>query len=100
MKKTIHNIFKKFIVFTVLSSMVFGIAVSSAYAQEDAAVSFSISAIIPDNQIDKDLSYFDLLMEPEKEQTIQVVISNSSDETIIAKTQINAATTGLSLIHI
>ncbi|MDF9825466.1 hypothetical protein M2475_001931 [Breznakia sp. PF5-3] len=93
MKKTIQNILKKFIIFTFLSTMVFGVAVSSAHAEEPT-VSFSVSAIIPDNQIDKELTYFDLLMEPNKEQTIQIVITNTSNEPIIAKTQINAASTG------
>ncbi|MDQ0363292.1 DUF916 and DUF3324 domain-containing protein [Breznakia pachnodae] len=81
---------------TILSMLIvsFGIAVTSAYAQSETPVTFSVSAIIPENQIDKNLSYFDLKMEPEMTQTIQIVITNNSNEEITSNIQINAASTG------
>ncbi|WP_317913450.1 DUF916 and DUF3324 domain-containing protein [Carnobacterium maltaromaticum] len=46
---------------------------------------YSVKANIPDNQIDKKLTYFDLRITPSQKQTITLIVSNSSDkeETII-----------------
>ncbi|MGY3748701.1 DUF916 and DUF3324 domain-containing protein [Vagococcus acidifermentans] len=49
---------------------------------ETTGADFSISTNIPDNQIDKQQSYFDLLMTPGQEQTISVVVYNHSSEKI------------------
>lgn len=81
---------------TIISILIasFRIAVTSAYAQSENPITFSVSAIIPENQIDKNLSYFDLKMEPEMTQTIQVMITNNSNEEITSNIAVNAASTG------
>lgn len=81
---------------TIISILIasFSIAATSAYAQSENPITFSVSAIIPENQIDKNLSYFDLKMEPEMTQTIQVMITNNSNEEITSNIAINAASTG------
>ncbi|WP_416827948.1 DUF916 and DUF3324 domain-containing protein [Ectobacillus polymachus] len=43
-------------------------------------VGYSVRAIIPENQIDKNQTYFDLLMKPKEKQVIQVEIMNNSNE--------------------
>lgn len=44
----------------------------------DGKVGYSVRAILPPNQIDQSLSYFDLLMKPGEKQDIQVEVFNSS----------------------
>lgn len=62
---------------------------------EDAiAGSLEVKTIIPENQIDKTKTYFDLLMSAGTEQVIQVELKNTSQkEDIVAVIQINDATT-------
>lgn len=65
-----------------------------AFAQEDAGeVGYDIQAVIPENQIDKEKSFFDLRMEPAQEQTINVKINNTSNEDSTYKMGINQAYT-------
>lgn len=45
-------------------------------------VGYSVRAIIPENQVDKNQTYFDLLMKPKQKQVIQVEIYNSGNEDI------------------
>ena len=47
-----------------------------------ASMGYSVKANIPENQIDKDKSYFDLKMKPNEEQAITLTVSNSSEEKI------------------
>lgn len=63
-------------------------------ATESHYNAFSINGIIPDNQINKKVSYFDLRMTPGQEQDLQVEINNSGEATMEAKVVINAARTG------
>lgn len=55
---------------------------------------FSISAILPENQVDDSNTYFDLRMEPGAKQTVQFVIYNSRPEALRANVQLNSASTG------
>lgn len=60
---------------------------------EEGNVGFSAHAILPDNQVNSDVTYFDLRMTPSQQQTIQVeVINNSSEETTF-DVNVNQATT-------
>ncbi|WP_413517482.1 DUF916 and DUF3324 domain-containing protein [Carnobacterium maltaromaticum] len=62
-------------------------------AQADDNMAYSVSAVIPENQIDKTLTYFDLKMEPNQKQEIVLNVSNASDkEEIIVITPNNAKT--------
>jgi len=63
-------------------------------AKADSFGSFSVKAIIPENQINKNLSYFDLRLSPLETQTIQILVTNSSKEPIVAHLALNAAATG------
>lgn len=52
---------------------------SGAYA---ADMSYSVKANLPENQQDKEHTYFDLLMEPSKKQTISITFENHSENPI------------------
>lgn len=55
---------------------------------------FSVKAVLPKNQIDKSLSYFDLKVKPGQKQTIRLLLTNSSKtETVKANISFNTAYT-------
>lgn len=55
--------------------------------------SYAIQAILPNNQINKDESYFDLKVEPNKEQTLKVLIANTGSKPITVTAEVNNAYT-------
>ncbi|RJZ17286.1 hypothetical protein DYZ49_00463 [Listeria monocytogenes] len=61
-----------------------------AYATENS--SFSVKAILPDNQASS-VTYFDLQMNPKQKQTLKVEITNHSKEEITVNCVANTAVT-------
>jgi Bacterial protein of unknown function (DUF916)./Protein of unknown function C-terminal (DUF3324). len=55
--------------------------------------SYAIQAILPDNQVNKDESYFDLKVEPNKDQTLKVLIANTGTKPITVTAEVNNAYT-------
>lgn len=55
--------------------------------------SYSIQSVLPDNQIDKDESYFDLKVEPNKDQTLKIIIFNTGSKSIKVTAEVNNAYT-------
>ncbi len=62
-------------------------------AQTVNSSDFTVRAIIPDNQIDKSKSYFDLLMKPGQAQTLSVDVINGGKEEITVDVALHAAST-------
>lgn len=62
-------------------------------AETDSEVGFHIKAIIPENQADKKLTYFDLQLEPGQKQTIKFLIENTSNEESTYQVAVNQAYT-------
>lgn len=56
-------------------------------------VGFYISAQIPENQINSSLTYFDLLMAPDTQQTLAVEIVNEGTEDIVVDVSVISAST-------
>ncbi|WP_010632455.1 DUF916 and DUF3324 domain-containing protein [Sporolactobacillus vineae] len=72
----------------------FAICLGTGNMAHAASTHFSVTAIIPNNQIDKRQTYFDLRMVPKQTQTIQVRIDNTSDQKMtVIPSIINATTT-------
>lgn len=67
--------------------------ISAEAAEEAPGLEFSVKAIIPDNQVDQDNTYFDLKMEPSQKQTVEVEIWNLTDRKLEVETQIHSAAT-------
>ena len=44
---------------------------------------YSVKANLPENQIDKNKTYFDLKMDPNQKEEISLTVKNSSEEEII-----------------
>lgn len=55
--------------------------------------SYAIQAILPDNQVNKDESFFDLKVEPNKEQTLKILIANTGTKSITVTAEVNNAYT-------
>ncbi|MCU5605714.1 DUF916 and DUF3324 domain-containing protein [Bacillus cereus] len=58
---------------------------------EAAEMKFAVTAVIPENQVDKNQTYFDLKMEPGQKQTLQVQMKNDTDKEV--ETYANTAIT-------
>lgn len=58
-----------------------------------ADMNYSVKANIPENQIDKDKTYFDLKMTPSQKQIISLELENSSDQEMTIQIGVNTATT-------
>lgn len=74
----------------------FLLTVQIGFAQEKSneTNSFYVQAVIPQNQVDLNTSYFDLKMLPEEEQELQVKLVNPEDAPIsVSVSAINATTT-------
>ncbi|MBC1651007.1 DUF916 and DUF3324 domain-containing protein [Listeria booriae] len=56
-------------------------------------MNFSVSANLPENQMDKTKTYFDLKMSPGMEQTITVTMTNQTDDEITVLASVNTAVT-------
>lgn len=83
---------KKIIFITVASlSLIFTWNCESQASQ----LNFSVNPVIPDNQQDKESSYFDLKLEPDQEQDLTVTLKNSTNKSVLVDTSINRATTNL-----
>lgn len=84
MKRGTNNKMKKLL--SMITVCLLGIYLFPVTGQaEDKAMAYSVKANIPENQINKTLTYFDLKMEPKQKQDITLTVTNSSDqeETII-----------------
>ena len=68
---------------------------SAAASPDGTLVSFTVQAVIPHNQIDHSLTYFDLLMTPSEKQDLRVKISNSGPEAVDVLISLNYATTNV-----
>lgn len=65
---------------------------SSALASE---LNFAVEPTIPENQRDKTKTYFDLLVKPDSEQTIEINLRNDTENEVIVEPKIHSATTNL-----
>jgi len=65
----------------------------AGYHASAATMDFSVVANIPENQINKKLTYFDLLMQANQKQEISLTLTNTSDQQIEVMVEPNVATT-------
>lgn len=63
-----------------------------AFAQTSG--SFYVNAVIPENQADNRQTYFDLYMEQNQKQTLEIIITNTKSEEITVISELNSASTG------
>lgn len=80
---------KKLLILLSIPILLLGMAQFTAASE----LNFAVTAVIPENQIDKKQTYFDLRMKPNQEQTLEVTMRNDTKEDVIVETNINAAMT-------
>lgn len=85
----IHS--KEFYLLFVMIVLVMSGSFTNVQAEE--YVSFSVKAHIPDNQQNKEYSYFDLRVKPKDEQILKTEIMNHENEEITVKLSVRNATT-------
>lgn len=64
----------------LVAALVFLVVPVSGFAAEDTPGHFGLKANLPENQSDKSISYFDLLVTPKQQQTIEVTLTNTAAE--------------------
>lgn len=65
-----------------ISLLLLTVAPVSVYANEDNQGTYSVQAVLPDNQV-SEATYFDIEMEVGQEQVLEVTLSNPTDQPII-----------------
>ncbi|MEO1772451.1 DUF916 and DUF3324 domain-containing protein [Candidatus Enterococcus ferrettii] len=70
-----------------------GIGTMMSITGEAAEFNFAVTPQIPDNQIDKSKTYFDLQLSPDQKQELTVNLRNDTDQEVVVEAQINSATT-------
>ncbi|MBF2562617.1 DUF916 and DUF3324 domain-containing protein [Listeria seeligeri] len=84
--------------FKAKSCIIFGVLLMGLncfppIAQADSTINFGVQAEIPENQIDKKQTYFDLQMSAGKKETIYVDVSNPTNSKVTVEVEVNSATT-------
>lgn len=68
---------------------------SSSSSADSGAMGMRVSAVLPENQVNKDHTYFDLLVKPNDEQTLVVNLTNTTDKSQTVTTSAAAAKTNI-----
>ena len=74
-------------------ALIFLCTLSTIYISANEEVYFSVSSVIPENQIDKNLSYFNLKVTPSSSQELQIKIFNNKNHEIKVKAIVTSSTT-------
>ncbi len=80
------------VIMMLLVSAFFQTNIPSLYANTEEA-DFTVQAVLPENQVNQNVSYFDLLMEPGDEQTLEVVLTNKTDKPVDVQVEAITAST-------
>ncbi|MGT9659209.1 DUF916 and DUF3324 domain-containing protein [Enterococcus faecalis] len=79
----------RYFILMILSFYFFAFGIETSAAE----LRFSVETEIPENQIDKTKTYFDLMMKPYQEQILKVRAANSTDENLVIDVSVKSATT-------
>ncbi|MGX7013483.1 DUF916 and DUF3324 domain-containing protein [Vagococcus silagei] len=82
---------KNIVIMVLLSLLILVSGQTSVHADQSLAV--SVNAVLPKNQHNKDVTYYDLRMQPNQKQELDFELNNSSDKDQKILLQINNATT-------
>lgn len=90
-----HIPLKKYL---ALLSLIAGFSCLEVYCATStlaSELSYTVETILPDNQVDKTQSYFDLKMEPNQKQELKIHMRNDTDRVVKIAPVISPATTNL-----
>src|SRR5574337_20899 len=80
------------LLFAVLLCLSFFIGTGQVSASQ---ANFSVNTIIPENQIDKSKTYFNLKMGPDQRQFITTTLKNGTEKAVTVEVSINSAKTNV-----
>lgn len=82
-----------FIMLSIFSSFLLTVPVNANEEKTAGMAGFTYSIKFPDNQIDKELGYYHLKMNPGEQQNLDIALSNPSSEKVTVDVKINGAKT-------
>ncbi|MDA3973107.1 DUF916 and DUF3324 domain-containing protein [Enterococcus thailandicus] len=59
---------------------------------------FAVTPITPENQIDKEKTYFDIQLDPGEKEELKVVLRNDTDKDVTIEVSLNSATTNSNVV--
>lgn len=74
----------------------FGLLTVHAADDSQSQIGFTVEPVIPDNQIDKDATYYHLAVEPDKEQEISIKVKSLAKEAVTVDIGVTNAVTSTS----
>lgn len=80
----------------ILLYIVFAMVISSTHvlaSNEEGSGGFNYKVVLPENQHNKGVGYFDLRMVPGQQQVVTIQMNNSSDKEIVVDVALNSAKT-------
>ncbi|MGR5990596.1 DUF916 domain-containing protein [Bacillus paranthracis] len=82
---------------SILLLTVFMVGLGSAYQSKTLAaeLNFAVKPIIPENQRDKNKTYFDLRVKPGQQQTLKIVLTNDTKQAVTIEPKVNVAVTNV-----
>lgn len=86
---------KKILTYLVLLSGTIFVLLNGNQKAQASQLNFNVEAIIPENQVDKNKTYYDLRIEPAKTQELKMMLHNSTDKDVSVELTVEAATTNL-----
>ncbi|MDT1940328.1 MULTISPECIES: DUF916 and DUF3324 domain-containing protein [Carnobacterium] len=86
---------KKLIKILSIITLTFSFIGFYAKTAQGAELNFAVEPVIPDNQIDKTKTYFDLKMTPGKNQLVEINLRNDTEKEVIVEPKVTSATTNL-----
>lgn len=86
---------KKILTYLVLLSGTIFVLLNGNQKAQASQLNFNVEAIIPENQVDKNKTYYDLRIEPGKMQDLKMMLHNSTDKDVSVELTAEAATTNL-----
>ncbi|MDZ5759628.1 DUF916 and DUF3324 domain-containing protein [Carnobacterium maltaromaticum] len=86
---------KKVLTYLVLLSGTVFVLLNGNQKAQASQLNFNVEAIIPENQVDKNKTYYDLRIEPGKTQDLKLMLHNSTDKDVSVELTAEAATTNL-----
>ncbi|MBC1604585.1 DUF916 and DUF3324 domain-containing protein [Listeria rocourtiae] len=84
---------KKIIEAVIMIGVIFGGIIVHIEPSKAVETDFSVSALIPDNQIDKSKKYFELRMKPSQVQELEVLLTNNLARPMTIEMHANTAVT-------
>lgn len=77
----------------ILAALLFPAGAWAAEEDINNEIGFYVQARLPDNQIDKSLSYFNIRMQPGAQRTLLVDVTNEADKAITVRVEVISAST-------